>query len=619
MTTTISPPPASLGGIYLPAGAGTPVGRFEFIVDPHTGSGVEIGTPIAADTTEGTVIGAVVDMRTVGTAPSPTAADLGASHASEALAEVHEVVVASVQVFWSATMRPVRAGRVRPATAAEMLMATGYERMDWAVPAGVVGLADGEFAKVCLDGKALLGPESAHLCIGGLSGQAAKTSFAGTLLRSAIHAGGLAGESVAAIIFNVKGEDLVYLDEPPAAGYELSAEDLEIYAALGVPASPFEDVAVYAPALPGGGGTRSPRPDATNLRWDLPQLWPFLKYFFPWMYEDEKLMSFFAEFEELCLKTKNPHQRVDTFTKLEQWFDNCIGEAMESGASTAWRSHHIATMRKLRRMLTALPSRGGGLFTKETARPGEDIPDTGWRHGQVLVVDIAGLPTDVQSVVIARTCDRLLKKAENGELGTSHLIVFADELNSFAPASGGDMAAVKKILQRLATQGRYAGISVWGAAQKLSKIDELVRDNCATRALGITTDGELASGIYGRLPGGLAERIATLPKGSMALWHYSFRSALVVRFPRPAWKTGKPKTTGAARPTALSVLKLSERAASRLTEGIPAEMAEEIVAGADDAELAKARLAEVRVPDMTKVALHEPLARVDPENPFDLS
>jgi hypothetical protein len=603
-----------LGRIYLPTNPGTPVGRFQFLVDPDHGGRVEIGTPVAADTSEGTVVGAVVDMRTVGTSSDPVLADLAGENQ---LARLNEVVVAEVQVFFSELLRSIRSGYVRAASAEEMLLATGYQRMDWRIPAGVVPLADGSKVAVCFDGHALLGPESAHLTVGGLSGQAAKTSYIGTLLASAINSGG-PGRSVAALVFNVKGEDLIWMDEKPASGYDLTDEDREIYQTLGLPAEPFKDVTVYAPALPAGAsGTRSPRPDALRLGWDLPQVWPYLRYFFD-IYGDEKLVSFFAEFESICLRSQNPAQRIDTFEKLEAWFDTKLREAEESESQQAWRSHHKATMWRVRRMLMgSVLSRSGGLVLHGAARPGDDVPVAGWRHGQVIVVDIAGIGTDVQSVVIARTIERVLRAAEDGELGVDHLVVVADELNSFAPAQGGEMSNVRKILQRVATQGRYAGISLWGAGQKLSKIDELVRDNAATRALGITADGELASGVYGRMPSGLLERIATLPKGFMALTHYSFRSTLVVRFPRPAWRTGKARTTGGSRPNSLSALALSGRSVERLTEGIAPDLVETVLAGSRNREEAIEKLQDARVPDMHKTALHEP-SSFDPSNPFDL-
>ncbi len=611
--------PLILGNIYLPSGSGTPVGRFEFIVDPASGAEVEIGVPVAAETSEGVVIGAVVDMRTVGTASDPVAVDIASVPGMAPIGTVPEVVLATVQVFHSPALRSVRAGTVRAASPQEIAVATGADKIDWQVPAGVIPLADGSFARVAFDGHALLGPESQGLCVGGLSGQAAKSSYIGVLMASALASGAAKGESTAALVFNVKGTDFCHLDEAPLPGYELRDDDIEMYRALGVEPSPFRDVTIFAPALPAASrGTRSDRADARRLAWDLPMVWPYLRFFLGnVVFEDEKVASFLAEFRQLCLENPNPAARVDTFAKLDCWFDERLADAEANENQWAWRSHHKATMWRLRRMLTSLVARCGGLVITGSANPVDDVPATGWDHGQVVVVDIAGLTPDVQGVVIARTIERVLRSAENGELGVDHLMLVMDELNSFAPSVGTDMAPVRKIISRVATQGRYAGVSLIGAGQALSRVDELIVTNAATRALGRTADAELASGTYGRLSSGLAERIATLPKGWMALSHYAFRSILLVRFPRPAWRTGKGKTTGAARPKTTSVLGITERSVDRLREGIPDDLVETIISSSPDPSTAMDRLNSARVPDMKKVVVHEP-STFDPDNPFAL-
>lgn len=625
MTEPTTPAPNPLGAVYLPANPGTPVGQFDFVLDKTHGESVEIGTPVTADTTEGTVVGVVVDMRTIGSDKDPMKSDLKGRNLGIEDDDPHRhedgkhVRVATAQVFHSERMRPVGSGRVRPATAEEMDLATGMARIEWPIPVGVVPLADGSWARVCLNGETLLGTESAHLTIGGLSGQAAKTSFAGVALRSAIHAGSAESHSVAAIIFNVKGEDLVNLHEGPAAGYELSDEDLEMYAAMGVPATPFEDVTVYAPSLPGGGGTRSTREDAEPLRWDLLMVWPYLRYFFPGLFENDNMAAFLGDFEAMKLRAENSFERITTFDKLESFLDTEISNAEDADRSTAWRSHHIATMRRARKLLMGLPNRCGGLLTTGEAKAVDDVPREGWRHGQVVVVDIAGLETIVQAAVIARTCKRLLASAEDGGLGVDHLVIFADELNMFAPASGGELAPVKEILTKIAATGRYAGVSLWGAAQFMSQVHSQVRDNAATRAFGILAEAELDSGVYGRLPAGQRERVVTLPKGSVALKAYNLRGLMVTRFPRPAWRTGKPKTSAGGvtrRRTAVDTLRLNGKSVARLTEGLTADVVESVIAGADDPVKAVAALDAARVPDMRQVSVERP-SEYDPTNPFD--
>jgi len=613
-----APRPTRLGTVFLPSHPATPVGRFSFIVDKETGAEVVIGTPVAADTVEGVVIGTVTDLVTVGTDRDALTADMRPTDPGFApVASREDVVVAEVQVFHAPAMRPVRSGTVRPATADEVALAAGMDRIEWPIPAGVVELSDGTYAPICLDGHTLTGPESAHLTISGLSGQAAKTSFAGVLLRSVIHAGSPSRDSVGAIVFNVKGQDLVNLDQPPAAGYELSDDDLAMYRAMGIPATPFEDVTVYAPSLPGGVGTRSSRVNAEPLRWDLKLIWPYLRYFFPGLYENDNMAAFLGDFESIHLRNENAGRRLDTFDKLENWLDSELQDIEDSGRSEGWRDHHVATMRRARKLLMSLPERCGGLLTTGKAKPSDDIPVEDWRHGQVVVVDIAGLEPIVQSAVIARTAQRLLASAESDRLGVDHLVLFADELNLFAPAQGGDLVPVKKILQKISATGRYAGLSLWGAGQMLSQVDSQIIANAATRAIGIVSEAELDTGVYGRMPAGQRERIVTLPKGQMSLKAYNLRGQVVVKFPRPAWATGRAKNVGRPRPDITAALALSKASVERLTEGLDPDVVQAVIARHDDRDAAIAELERLRHPDMSRMSV-ETGSTYDADNPFAL-
>lgn len=615
-TEVTGPDGIRLGHVYLPA-SGMGVGAFDFVVDRDNGDPVQIGTPVTADTAEGAMVGTVVDMRVVGWALNPHTADLEGIGEPGMPDDRSETMVATVAVADSPSLRPTRAGWVRGATATELANASGARITRWPITCGAVELADSTWAPLGISGENLVGPEGGHLIVGGLSGVASKTSFMGVLLRCVLASAEREGRRVGVLVWNVKGTDLIDIDSPPAPGFELDDRDRALWSALGVEPAPFSNVEVWAPALPGGGGTRSPRTDAIPLRWDLRALWPYLRYLLPHLYEDEKVASFIAEFRERMLH--DPQNPIDTFDKLGRWFDSKLSEAEDSQTPYAWGHHHKATMWKIRRMLMSLPSRCGGLLSKASVRPEDDIPDAGWAPGTVRVVDIAGLATDVQGVALARTTERLLASAEEGRLGVDHLIIMVDELNQWAPAQGGDMAAVRRILQRVVTQGRYAGVSLWGAAQKPSKIDELVRDNSATRVLGRTADGELASGVYGKMPGGLAERVATLERGQALVWHPTFRTPALVRFPRPAWQTGRPVGDTRTRATSLDTVgDLSDKARSRLTSGLDPQAVDAIIADADDPELAAKALRDARTIDPHDVQLTASGARLDPDNPFDL-
>src|SRR6185295_14917134 len=103
---------------------------------------------------------------------------------------------------------------------------------------------------VFLNADFLDGTRGAHVSISGISGVATKTSFATFLLYSVFRSGQLGGDAVnaKALIFNVKGEDLLFLDHP---NVRLDDGTVAAYAALGLPATAFPDVRVYAPPRAG--------------------------------------------------------------------------------------------------------------------------------------------------------------------------------------------------------------------------------------------------------------------------------------------------------------------------------------------------------------------------------
>jgi hypothetical protein len=90
------------------------------------------------------------------------------------------------------------------------------------------------------------GTRGGHVSISGVSGIATKTSFALFLLHSIIHCGVLAAEAhnTKMLVFSVKGEDLLFLDY---ANQRLSPDQRKRYEELGLPATPFQNVRVFAP------------------------------------------------------------------------------------------------------------------------------------------------------------------------------------------------------------------------------------------------------------------------------------------------------------------------------------------------------------------------------------
>ena len=131
---------------------------------------------------------------------------------------------------------------MRRATGAERDQALFFDGMDRKLPVGLS--RDGEPLYVNLE--FLDGTRGAHVNISGISGVATKTSYATFLLYSLFRSGVLGAEAAntKALIFNVKGEDLLFLDQP---NIRLTADDRGRYERSACRPEPFASVAVYAP------------------------------------------------------------------------------------------------------------------------------------------------------------------------------------------------------------------------------------------------------------------------------------------------------------------------------------------------------------------------------------
>ncbi|HLR45629.1 MAG TPA: ATP-binding protein, partial [Deinococcales bacterium] len=156
---------------------------------------------------------------------------------------------------------PAPGDPVRLARGDSLRTALFADRMERSIPAGV--LRNGEAAWLNLD--FIDGTKGAHINISGISGVATKTSYALFLLYSLFNArtpeDGLVLPEAAnsrAVIFNVKGHDLFWLDRPNNRLEDSEAEwaqrnglsGTDRYQLLGLPAAPFDSVQVRSPALP---------------------------------------------------------------------------------------------------------------------------------------------------------------------------------------------------------------------------------------------------------------------------------------------------------------------------------------------------------------------------------
>ena len=107
---------------------------------------------------------------------------------------------------------------------------------------------------VNLNSKFIIGPEGAHLNISGISGLASKTSYAMFLLKAIQesymkkNSKNEEEDSVAFVLFNVKGKDLLAIDQPAEFDKESDKERVYgQYTKLGLTTLPFRNVHYYYP------------------------------------------------------------------------------------------------------------------------------------------------------------------------------------------------------------------------------------------------------------------------------------------------------------------------------------------------------------------------------------
>lgn len=410
------------------------------------------------------------------------------------------------------------------------------------IPLGLYGGEDG--SPVYLDEDFLLGPESAHLNITGISGLATKTSTLEFLVASLF---AHSHKDLAVVCFNVKGSDLLYLDLPNEA---LDDRDRKLYERLGVPTTPFSGARYFAPYREDGVNLNTLRThealfeNVTPLHWGLREVLPYVHVLLNRDDIDAKADAFISFLEERVvdrevsgdLLMKEP---VVDFASLDRWFERVI-EAVEDDDENRfrgmWKTHSIHTIRKVRNRLVNLTHRSKGLINVGEAA--SDLPWGRFEDRGVYVVDIANVDELAQELVITRVVDRLRRRLEQGDLGVGRVIVFFDELNKYAPSDGGE-TYLKQTLLDIAERGRYLGLVLFSAQQFRSQVHKRIVGNCGTNLLGRMDMDELATPGYGTLSPAIKAKLSILPKGKILVRHPHFAQPIFVDLPRPPVMRGQ--------------------------------------------------------------------------------
>ena len=410
------------------------------------------------------------------------------------------------------------------------------------IPVGLY-TAGGLEAPVYLDAEFLLGPEAAHLNISGVSGLATKTSAVEFLLSSVFQHYPAHKGRVAAVCFNVKGPDLCFLDCPGP----LDEADRRRYARLGVVPEPFARVRYFAPFKADGVNLNTLRthPELAGavapLVWGLAEVLAFAEVLLNRDDIDAKADAFIDFLADRVLDREFDDgfghvHRVQTFADLEKLFRAIFDGVETSGRADIWRTHHLATIRKVRNRLSNVSTRCKGLVADDG--PSSDLPWGTFEDRTVYVIDLANVDPLGQDLVFARVVSELREHLERRDLGVDTVVVFADELNKYAPADEPE-SYVTKMLLDISERGRYLGLVLFGAEQFRSQVHRRVGGNAGTTLYGRMDYDELAGAGYQVLSPATKIKLATLPVGELMVRHPHFTQPIFVRFPRPAVLRGR--------------------------------------------------------------------------------
>ncbi|MFP5308588.1 MAG: ATP-binding protein [Actinomycetes bacterium] len=443
---------------------------------------------------------------------------------------------------------PLPGAAVRRAEGAEREQALFFDDMEHKLPAGL----SRDDQPVFVDMEFVDGTRGAHVNISGVSGVATKTTYATFLLHSMFTSGVLGDRATntRALIFNVKGEDLLFLDH---ANARLPDAQRARYEALGLPAQAFRSVELWAPPR---RGAASAAPD-TGARVE------GIRSFF-WTLEDfcrDQLLPFlFADAgDDRAQYTMVVHNvtarlareaqpigdggvRVDgvacrTFRELVDLVaDRCSDE--DTAVDWAGRAIGAGTVNAFVRRLVGTVRHVETLIRGDVAGASDHAIR---REAQVTVVDIHNLNDRAKRFVVGVTLRRTFDEKERSGSPDPLTFVVLDELNKYAPRDG--TSPIKEILLDIAERGRSLGIILVGAQQTASEVERRIIANSAVRIVGRLDAAEAQREEYGFLPRAQRQRATIVKPGTMILSQPQLPVPLVLEFPFPAWAT-RPSEAG---------------------------------------------------------------------------
>jgi hypothetical protein len=437
------------------------------------------------------------------------------------------VIVCKARVLRQSSDRPLREGIVYYPSRSELEDLLTVEGCN--IPFGVFTNTDGVTVPIKVDENYILGYEGAHVNISGMSGLGTKTSTFLFILSSIFtHS----KEKVACILFNIKSDDLLYIDEDSP---NLTEEDRAIYEACGITPKGF-NARFFAPSKTLYQGD-SLRKDIEIFRWGYREIEEFIPSLLKAGDQDQKDKLDTAFYD---LKRMARERNITSFSELLDFMERELLR-QDKGGSELIKGSYKATWGKLYNQIKGFNTKYGGLITSYDDEVVE-LPYNELEDKQVWVIDIQQLGFYARKLVFEKVITEFEKRLEAKELKVNKLILFMDELNKYAPShQSAEVASLKAKLIDISARGRSIGLSLFGAEQFKSKVDQNIIGNVSTDIYGKTKESELIDPIYRKFSDEIKEKIRRFSKGEKLIDHELFDAPIFARMPRPPCMLGSDK------------------------------------------------------------------------------
>ena len=464
--------------------------------------------------------------------------------------------------------------KVYLATAEEITMALGLDKIQNPLVCGSLKMYEGTLDEIILpvnlNSKFILGPEGAHLNISGISGLASKTSYAMFLLKAIqdqyLVARKNSDDSVAFVIFNVKGKDLMAIDRPNDFATEKHGEQERVFAdyeTLNLTTEPFKNVKYYIPYSNNNSAKQNTYLSADDVR-------TYMEYDqldkFKYSYEADKesLEMLFADIDDpqqtmeaiisKIIDDTDPdfgRGQITTWQEFRDKVDELSQRSqpiVKGGAQRASSEISVLSWRKFKRIINKATKNDDMFANRPDPNKNECRLADALKHigkNDICVIDVAKLPEDKQAFIFGdavRTIYNLKLGEYDNEQSVSppsKIIIFIDELNKYASKETPKTSPILREILDVTERGRSLGVVLFGAEQFRSNIHQRVTGNCSTHAYGRTNSIETASKDYGSLPSTYKNMLTRLEQGDYLIQNPIFRSLLKIKFPKPIYKQFK--------------------------------------------------------------------------------